>query len=145
MKKGFTLIELIFVIVVLGILASIAIPRFGSTANDANIAKGRSDVSSIRAGIINERQGRLLRGEVSYAATLDSAATTAGESLFGTVLTTPIISADQDGHWMKSATGYIFKVDNTAVNFTYTSADGNFTCDRTASGNEGTYCKRLVD
>ena len=38
MKKGFTMIELIFVIVILGILASVAIPRLAGTRTDAEIA-----------------------------------------------------------------------------------------------------------
>lgn len=38
MKKGFTMIELIFVIVILGILASVAVPRLASTREDAEIA-----------------------------------------------------------------------------------------------------------
>ena len=38
MKKGFTMIELIFVIVILGILASVAIPRLASTRTDAEIS-----------------------------------------------------------------------------------------------------------
>ena len=38
MKKGFTMIELIFVIVILGILASVAIPRLAATRTDAEIA-----------------------------------------------------------------------------------------------------------
>ena len=39
MKKGFTMIELIFVIVILGILASVAIPRLAGTRTDAEIAQ----------------------------------------------------------------------------------------------------------
>ena len=35
MKKGFTMIELIFVIVILGILASVAVPRLAGTKADA--------------------------------------------------------------------------------------------------------------
>ena len=38
MKKGFTMIELIFVIVVLGILTTIAIPLLHGTREDADIA-----------------------------------------------------------------------------------------------------------
>ena len=38
MRKSFTMIELVFVIVILGILASVAIPKLIATRNDAHIA-----------------------------------------------------------------------------------------------------------
>ena len=38
MKKAFTMIELIFVIVIIGILASIAIPKLAGTRDDAKIS-----------------------------------------------------------------------------------------------------------
>lgn len=38
MKKAFTMIELIFVIVIIGILASIAIPKLTATRDDATIS-----------------------------------------------------------------------------------------------------------
>jgi len=38
MKKSFTMIELIFVIVILGILAAVAIPKLMATRDDAQVA-----------------------------------------------------------------------------------------------------------
>lgn len=47
MKKGFTMVELIFVIVILGILASFALPRMAATRNDAEIAKFAQNLSTL--------------------------------------------------------------------------------------------------
>ena len=63
MKKAFTMIELVFVIVVIGILASIAVPKFAATRDDAVITKGRATVAALRNGIATERQKRILRGD----------------------------------------------------------------------------------
>ena len=57
------MIELIFVIVIIGILASVAVPKLAATRNDAEISKARVVVASIRNALAMERQKRILRGE----------------------------------------------------------------------------------
>ncbi|MDD7090852.1 type II secretion system protein [Campylobacter sp.] len=47
MKKGFTMIELIFVIVILGILASVAIPRLAATREDAEISATAANLRTL--------------------------------------------------------------------------------------------------
>jgi general secretion pathway protein G len=47
MKKAFTMIELIFVIVIIGILGATAIPRLSATKDDALIAKNSEYITGI--------------------------------------------------------------------------------------------------
>ena len=50
-NKGFTLIELIMVTIILGILAAVAIPRYTATVERAEAAAEDAVISSIRAGL----------------------------------------------------------------------------------------------
>jgi type II secretion system protein G len=50
-KQGFTLIELMVVMVVISILIGIAIPRFKGMQDQANISKAQMELRTIQAGL----------------------------------------------------------------------------------------------
>ena len=64
-KKAFTMIELVFVIVILGILAGVALPKLSVTRDDATTAKMRADLASIRSGIALDKSKAMMEGRIS--------------------------------------------------------------------------------
>ncbi|MCK9491292.1 MAG: type II secretion system GspH family protein [Sulfurimonas sp.] len=145
-KNAFTMIELIFVIVILGILATVALPRFASTKEQADIASGRADVATIRSAIVNERQTQLVRGINTWIPKLSANDITlfTGDGDGRTLLMYGIRSGTGSGDWAVVANTdrkqYTYTVDGTPTTFDYNSTTGIFNC-ATGTGN----CNALVD
>ncbi|MCI7361927.1 MAG: type II secretion system GspH family protein [Campylobacter sp.] len=83
MKKGFTMIELIFVIVILGILASVAIPRLAATREDAEISAA---VANLRTLVSDVSAYYVVKGSFDGAKWKDltNAPVSNSENAFGT-------------------------------------------------------------
>lgn len=151
-RPAFTMIELIFVIVILGILAAVAIPRLAASRDDAVLVKGKSQVSAIRSGISLQKSKNMLQGTTPFIpAKLDDSTNynAANERLFNfadgnssNILEYPIYSnTTQDGSWTKTAvTSYLFNLGRTTVAFDYNTTSGSFDCTHTNAD-----CKSLAE
>jgi len=78
-QKGFTIIELVVVIVILGILAAVAFPKFQDISGDARQAVVNGTVAAVKSAAVilfAKNQGSKSSGTAIIAATDFDAATT---------------------------------------------------------------------
>ena len=134
-QKGFTLIELIMVTIILGILAAVAIPRYMTSVEKAEAAAEDAVISAIKAGLETYATEQLMdNGRRSWPTNPWDALETkpAGYDASDND------DADSDGEWTYNATSKKIthqRNDNSRVGWQYD--EGTQTGDNAAVGTLG--------
>ena len=136
-KQGFTLIELVMVIVITGILSAIAVPKYFDLQDKAKLAAENGVVGGVRSGIYT-----YFTNNKVYPATLDTASNidcAASNVCFDTILQQSGITSD----WTKTASlSYQGPAGNSYI---YKPTDGSFLMAGTPVGTTLSYSNFNTD
>jgi len=125
MKRAFTLIELLFVILAIGILAAIAMPKFTGALEQAKIAEVKSTVAAVRSGLQVYKNKHIMLGQNPYPGDLSGSS-----GLFEKVLPHPVTQDTQKGWEKVSTTRYKYHLDSGVIVFDYNPSTGSFDCNQ---------------
>lgn len=126
-ENGFTLIELVIVIVILGILSAVAIPQFVNLRDEASLGNEAAVAGGVQSGILTYFIDAARGGRSTYPATLD--ALPDGTVCSGTnpCFTTVLAQGGISDQWTK-LTSVTYRSSSSATNvWIYDPVTGIFT------------------
>lgn len=150
MKKAFSLLEIIFVLVIIALIFTFAVKNNHAFLSDSSMTKIKSDVALIRSAIASKVHARTLKAQEQFPLILDEASINSeGELLFAGVKSEPLLDYPmlatssyerRVGQWSKkNQKSYLVWISKEeSIEFIYDSNKGTFECDYTQNS-----CKEI--
>lgn len=128
-QQGFTLIELIVVIVILGIMAATAIPKFTDLGSDARAAKVKAAAGAMSAAAATYHAQWIAKGSSTGTTSLTMEGTAISGNTAGYPDNTGIVSAAGLSDYYTATAGVVNPDSSHTTNCgaTYTAASGSVT------------------
>ncbi len=137
-SKSFSLIELIFAIAIMAVIASVALPKLFSISSSSSFVKLSSDLAAINNGLKNYKDSCIMKNISFDLDNLEDDEI----NLFSKILEHPIKNTHNYPFWSKSSNNtYLFHFSQTSeLEFMYDKNELTFVCD-----GENTLCQKVME